>query len=91
MLGLAGVGTSHADTEGWHGLQSPQVQRVLVCALLGPSGWGLRAGLLALLSLGLQLECGWPMLVLCLMLYLLKKDFFSSSCTFIKTDHILYI
>ncbi|KAI2574447.1 MYO1E isoform 10, partial [Pan troglodytes] len=26
-------------------------------------GWGLGAGLLALLSLGLQLECGWPILV----------------------------
>lgn len=31
------------------------------------------AGLLALLTLGLQLECGWPMLVLCFVLYLLQE------------------
>lgn len=52
-------------------------------------GWGLGWG--PSLSLGLQLECGWPMLVLCLMLYLLQEGSPFSSCTFIKTDHILYI
>lgn len=76
-LGLASVGTSCANANSLRGLLSPQVQRGAGLHLLGPLGCrgerGLGAGLSALLSLGLQLECGWPMLILCLMLYLLLE------------------
>ena len=89
------MGTSHANAKS---LLSPQVQRALVYTLPGPAGLpgygaaGTGAGLLARLSLGLQLECGWPMLVFVFnAVPITRKISFFSSCTFIKTDHILYI